>query len=152
MAMTAEYMNVNYPVPTYRFTLDIDGDGKTDATFSNVSGLDVNAPTIEYKDGVGGWYQMPGQAEQSNITLRKGLIPKDSPLFAWLFTVSENKVEKTDCTITLTNESGSEALITWTITDAFPVALAGQNLEGTDGEGSIEEVTLLAKRVSVKFH
>ncbi|MFI5868275.1 phage tail protein, partial [Streptomyces sp. NPDC051546] len=75
-----------------------------------------------------------------------------SSVFAWLFTVSENKVEKTDCTITLTNESGSELLITWTITDAFPVALAGQNLEGTDGEGSIEEVTLLAKRVSVKFH
>lgn len=147
MAATAEYVNADYPVPTYRFTLDIDGDGKTDATFSNMSGLDISVQTSEYKDGVGGWYQLPGQFEPSHITLRKGRVPKDSPLFAWLFTVSENKVEKKDCTITLTDETGSE-IFTWDISDAFPVKLTGQNLEGADGEGSVEEVFLLAKRVT----
>ncbi|BAW08094.1 phage tail protein, partial [Nocardia seriolae] len=58
-----EYINSDYPVPTYRYTLDIDGDGKTDATFTGVSGLEPGVETIDYKDPLGNWVQMPGQQQ-----------------------------------------------------------------------------------------
>ncbi|AIA00553.1 phage tail protein [Streptomyces noursei] len=149
---TAEYVNTDYPIPTYRFVLDIDGDGKTDGVFSSVSGLELGIDTIEYKDGTGQAVQPPGQRQPLSITLRRGTIPKDSPLFAWLYSVSENKVDKKDCTITLADESGATNLVTWNITDAFPVKLSGQNLDGSSGEGSVEEVVLTANRLTVIFH
>ncbi|MFI1585546.1 phage tail protein [Embleya sp. NPDC020630] len=149
---TTEYVNADYPIPTHRFVLDIDGDGRTDGTFGSVSGLELGVETIEYKDGVGGWHQMPGQRSVLNITLRRGVIPKDSPLFAWLYTVSENKVDKKDCRISLTDEAGSNKLVTWNITNAFPVKLTGHDLDGSTGEGTIEEVALMADRLTVEFH
>ncbi|MGW8889245.1 hypothetical protein [Streptomyces sp. NPDC055749] len=39
----------------------------------------------------------------------------------WLFTVSENKVDKKDCTITLMEGSGMQPAITWSVIEAFPV-------------------------------
>ncbi|PJN30967.1 phage tail protein [Streptomyces sp. CB02959] len=149
---TTEYVNADYPIPTYRFVLDIDGDGKTDGAFSSVSGLEVGIETIEYKDGTGQVVQMPGQRQALGITLRRGTIPKDSPLFAWLYSVSENKVDKKDCTISLTDESGATKLVTWNITNAFPLKLSGQNLDGSSGAGSVEEVVLAADRLTVMFH
>ncbi|MFB7936322.1 phage tail protein [Streptomyces sp. NPDC056049] len=152
MAESITYTNTEYPVPTYRFVLDIDGDGKTDATFGNVSGLNITHQAIEYKDGMGGWFQMPGQVDATNVTLRKGLIPKDSPLFDWISTVTLNTVEKKDCTITLTNEDGTETFIEWTLTGVFPVSVTSPNLkDGSTGEATIDEVSLLAKSVNVKF-
>ncbi|MGA4980271.1 phage tail protein [Streptomyces cinereoruber] len=153
MAESVTYTNAEYPVPAYRFVLDIDGDGVTDASFSNVSGLNITHQTIEYKEGMGGWFQMPGQVDSTNITLHKGLIPKDSPLFEWISTVTLNTVDKKNCTIRLTNEAGSETFITWTVTDAFPTSVTSPNLkDGSTGEATIDEVNLLAKSVDVKFH
>ncbi|KOV25393.1 phage tail protein [Streptomyces sp. XY431] len=145
--MTITYTNPDYPIPAKRFVLDIDGDGVTDAAFDDVSGL-----TASEAMGPGGWIQMPGQPDIPQITLRKGAIPKDSPLFAWLLTVSENKVDKKDCRISLTDGSGSEPVVTWTLTDAFPVKLSGQNLDGSTGDGSIEEVVLWAKSLGIDYH
>ncbi|MFF0292874.1 phage tail protein [Kitasatospora sp. NPDC004614] len=117
---TTEYINADYPVPTNRFVLDIDGDGRTDGVFASVSGLEAGIETFEYKDGAGNVVQPPGQRQGLSITLRRGTVPKNSPLFAWLYSVSENKVDKKDCTITLTDESGTTEAVTWTVTDAFP--------------------------------
>ncbi|MFI8930471.1 phage tail protein [Streptomyces sp. NPDC053474] len=151
MSASAEYINATYPVPVYRFVLDIDG-GATDGTFSSVSGLETGVQKIEYKDGASGLFQLPGQPEAVTVTLRKGVIPKDSQLWAWLFSVSENKVDKKNCTISLTDDTGANLLLTWNIANAFPVKLSGRNLDGSTGEGTIEEVTLMADRVTAKFH
>ncbi|MFI9783106.1 hypothetical protein ACIHEI_06275 [Kitasatospora sp. NPDC051984] len=43
---TTEYVNADYPVPTNRFVLDIDGDGKTDGVFASVSGLEAGVENI----------------------------------------------------------------------------------------------------------
>ncbi|KIF01721.1 phage tail protein [Streptomyces sp. RSD-27] len=149
---TTEYINTDYPSPVYRYVLDIDGDGKTDGSFAVVSGLELGVDTIEYQDGSGQVVRMPGRRQALNLTLRRGVIPKDSPLFAWLYTVSQNAVEKKDCTISLTDETGANQLVTWYITNAFPTKLSGQNLDGQTGEGMVEEVSLLAERMTAAFH
>ncbi|MFI5780313.1 phage tail protein [Nocardia sp. NPDC051570] len=146
-----EYVNDAYPVPTYRYTIDIDGDGKTDATFSGVSGLELGVDTIEYKDGMGNWFQMPGQRQAVNVTLRRGLLPKDGPLYSWLMSVSSNAVDKRDCTISLTDESGGTPLVTWKVSDAFPVKLTAPNFDASSNEIAVEEISLLGNRVSVEF-
>ncbi|MFE3758708.1 phage tail protein [Nocardia tengchongensis] len=147
-----EYVNSDYRVPTYRYTLDIDGDGKTDATFSGVSGLELGVETIEYKDGLGNWFQMPGQRQAINVTLKRAVLPQDGPLYAWLMSVSLNTVEKRDCTISLTDESGETPLVTWSISDAFPIKLTAPNFDASANEIAIEEVSLLASRLTVEFN
>ncbi len=149
MATTAEQMAVEYPIPSYRFRVSV---GEEEIAFSNVSGLDIKFQTIEYKDGIGGWYQMPGQADPTNITLRKGIFKGQCKFYDWISSISLNTVEKKDLTISLTNESGSELLITWNVTDAFPTGLTAPSLDATSNEAAIEELSLLAKRVTVKCH
>ncbi|WP_425424546.1 phage tail protein [Streptomyces katrae] len=115
---------------------DIDGDGKTDGSFSAVSGLELGAETIEYKDDAGQSFQMPGRRQALNLTLRRGVIPKDSPLFAWLYTVSQNAVEKKNCTISLTDETGANQLATWNITNAFRPSCPGRTSTARPAKGS----------------
>ncbi|BAW08240.1 phage tail protein [Nocardia seriolae] len=116
-----------------------------------MSGLELGVDTIEYKDEFGNRFQMPGQRQSVNLTLRRGLLPADSPLYEWLNTVALNVVEKRDCTISLTDESGETPLVTWTVSDAFPVKLTVPNLDSSTNEVTVEEVSLLGSSVKVEF-
>lgn len=139
---------MSYPIPTYRYRVSIDGE---EMAFQNVAGLEVNYQTMEYKDGMGDWFQMLGQAGAINITLSRGVFVGQSNLYDWISSSSGNQVETKDITITLTNESGSEVLVTWNVIDAFPTRLTAPNFDAASNEVAIEELSLVAKRVSVKF-
>ena len=147
-----EYVNPAYPVPTYRFTLDIDGDGKTEATFSAVSGLELSVGAIEHKDGSGNWLQVPGQQPAINVTLKRGALAKNGPLYAWLMSISTTTVEKRNCTISMTDQSGESTLVTWNIDDAFPVKLTAPSFDTDTNEIAIEEVSLVGSRITVELH
>ncbi|OAQ23965.1 hypothetical protein K457DRAFT_882040 [Linnemannia elongata AG-77] len=142
-------MSVDYPIPTHRFRVSIDDE---EAAFNSVSGLDVSHQTMEYRDGMGGWYQMPGQADAINITLKKGVFVGQSKLYDWISSISGNQVEKKDITISLMNESGDELFVTWNLVDAFPTRLTAPILDADSNEATIEELSLLVRRVNVKFH
>ncbi|SDY37786.1 conserved hypothetical phage tail region protein [Pseudomonas sp. NFIX28] len=120
--------------------------------FSAVSGLEVSYETIEYKDGAGGVYRMPGQAAPVNITLRRGVVVGQSQLYDWISSTSLNQVEKKDISISLTNESGSGLLVTWNISNAFPTKLSAPDFDAASNEVAIEELSLLADAMTIKFH
>ncbi|MFD6156529.1 phage tail protein [Nocardia sp. NPDC060256] len=144
-----EYVNPNYPVPAYRYRVYFRGsDGESELLCSGVSGLELGVETIEYKDGLGNWFQMPGQSQAVNVTLQRGVLRKDGPLYPWLMSVSENAVDKRDLTISLSDESGATPLVTWNISDAFPVKLTAPSFDSSSNEVAIEEVSLLALRVT----
>ncbi|KAJ5889033.1 hypothetical protein N7495_009074 [Penicillium taxi] len=147
MATTAEQMAAKYPIPSYRFLVSV---GRDQIAFNNVDGLEQQV--VEYKDGTGQVYQMPGQLEAINITLRRGIVARQSAVYDWISSISLDRVEKKDISITLTNESGSELLVTWRVSDAFPTSLTAPSLDGSSNEVAIEELGLLASRLSTKFH
>lgn len=149
MATTMDQMASSYPLTTHRFKVSV---GSDDMFFSNVSGLEIGHQTIEYKDGTGGWFQMPGQRDALNITLRKGIMPKQSQLYDWFASISLGTVEKKDVSISLTDESGSTLFVTWNIVDAFPTAMTQPSLDASSNEEVIEELSLMALRTTVVFH
>lgn len=149
MSTDAKTMASTYPIPTYRFIVSI---GKDQMSFSNVSGLDQSVQLVSYKDGTGNHFQMPGQLEPVTITLRRGVIPKQSQLYDWINAVTFNRVEKKDLTISLTNETGSELLITWNVMNAFPTKWTGPSLDATSNDVAVEEITLAADRLMLKFN
>ena len=149
MAVTAEDMKVTYPIPTFRYSVRI---GEDKMAFSGVSGLELGFETIEYKDGIGNWFQMPGQQAAINVSLKRGVIVGQSQLYQWISSINHNTVDKKDISISLTNDSGSDLLVTWNIVDAFPTKLTAPAFDGASNEIAIEELTLLARRMTVEFH
>ncbi|MGV7961713.1 phage tail protein [Photorhabdus tasmaniensis] len=147
MATTPEQIAVDYPIPVYRFVVSI-GDEKI--PFNNVSGLDINYDVIEYKDGTGNYYKMPGQRQAINITLRKGVFSGDTKLFDWLNSIQLNQVEKKDISISLTNEAGTEILMTWNVANAFPTSLTSPAFDATSNEVAVQEISLTADRVTIQ--
>lgn len=149
MALDKKTIAETYPIPTYRFTVSV---GKEQMAFSSVSGLKQSVEKIEYKDGMGGLFQMPGQAQPLNITLKRGMVPKNSQLYKWMTSISLNRVEKKDISISLTDESGTGLLVTWNVSNAFPTELSAPNFDATSNEVAFEELNLVADRLTVNFH
>ncbi|MGP3144242.1 phage tail protein [Serratia bockelmannii] len=149
MSIDAKTMGSTYPIPTYRFVVSV---GKEQMSFSSVSGLDQSVQLVKYQDGAGGLFQMPGQKEPLTITLKRGVMPKKSQLYEWFNAISFNRVEKRDLSISLTNETGSELLVTWNVMNAFPTKWSGPSLDATSNEVAFEELTLAADRFTLKFH
>lgn len=79
MAIAQNEMVSTYPIPTYRYRVHIRGADGGDAELlcNGVSGLELGVDTIEYKDGYGNWYQMPGQRQAINVTLKRGVFRQD---------------------------------------------------------------------------
>ena len=149
MSIDAKTMGSTYPIPTYRFVVSV---GKEQMSFSSVSGLDQSVQLVKYQDGAGGLFQMPGQKEPLTITLKRGVMPKKSQLYEWFNAISFNRIEKRDLSISLTNETGSELLVTWNVMNAFPTKWSGPSLDATSNEVAFEELTLAADRLTLKFH
>ncbi|NHB91633.1 phage tail protein [Photorhabdus cinerea] len=147
MAITPEQISVDYPIPTYRFVVSI---GDEQIPFTSVSGLDISHDVIEYKDGIGNYYKMPGQRQSINITLRKGIFSGDTKLFDWINSIQLNQVEKKDISISLTNEAGTEILMSWNVTNAFPTSLTSPSFDATSNDIAIQEITLTADRVTIQ--
>ncbi len=147
MPTTSEQIAVEYPIPTYRFVVSI-GDEKV--AFNNVSGLDISHDVIEYKDGAGNYYKMPGQRQAINIILRKGVFSGDTKLFDWINSIQLNQVEKKDISISLTNETGTEILMTWSVVNAFPTSLTAPSFDAASNEVAVQEITLTADRVAIQ--
>lgn len=147
MATTTDQIAVDYPIPTYRFVVSV---GDEQIPFNSVSGLDITYDVIEYKDGTGNCYNMPGQRQLINITLRKGVFPGDTKLFDWLNSIQLNQVEKKDVAINLTNEAGTEILMTWSVANAFPTSLTSPSFDATSNDIAVQEIKLTADRVTIQ--
>lgn len=147
MSTTEEQIANSYPLPAYRFFVSL-GDVKV--AFKSVSGLDINYESIEYIDGIGNKYFMPGKRQKVTIVLSKGVFRGKNTLYEWISGISLNRVEKKDIMISLTNESGSEILVTWNVLNAFPIGMKGPSLDAGSNNIAIQEVSLIADVVTLQ--
>jgi phage tail-like protein len=147
VATSTSQIASTYPLPVYRFIVSL---GNEDIPFNNVSGLTITHDTIEYRDGTGYWFRMPGQRQTVNLTLRKGVFPGDSQLYKWIDSISLNKVEKKDLTISLTDEAGTALLMTWNVANAFPTSLSSPTLDAGSNEIAVQEISLMADRITIQ--
>ncbi|GAA2131041.1 hypothetical protein GCM10009760_04290 [Kitasatospora kazusensis] len=149
MTDSADQISASYPVPTYRFRVAVDGE---EMAFQGVSGLSLSFEKIEYRDGMGGRFQMPGQREALNISLKRGVVSGQAQFYEWMNSISLNKVEKKDISISLTDDAGTGLFVTWNVVNAFPVKLTAPDFDASSNEIAIEQLDLVADRVTVQFH
>jgi len=140
---------LDYPIPQFRFEVDFGGD--EEVSFQEVSGLDTELQSIDYRVGDSpndSVLKIPGMTQYTNVTFKRGIYHEDNELYDWLLEVMEGQNTadhpdlKRDIIISL-KDSEDEIVMTWTLTNAFPVKLTGTALNAQANELAIEtlEVT-----------
>jgi len=142
---------MTYPQPVFHYLVEWAG---TRTGFSEVSGLDIEVQSIEYREGNNPEYEplkMPGIPKYGNVTLKRGIIAGDNELYEWLSTTALNKVERRAVTIHLLNES-HEPVVTWQLRDAWVTKLEGPTLNATANEVAIETIELAHEGLTIEHH
>ncbi len=136
-------------MPAYHFVVQWGG---TRIGFQEVSGLNIQADAVEYREGSNPESQplkMPGQIHYSNIVLKRGIVAKDNDFFAWINTIKLSKVERRDIVVQLLNEN-HEPVVVWKIRNAFPVRYSGPVLLANASEVAMEELELAHDGLTVE--
>jgi phage tail-like protein len=149
-AGTGEDQDQFWPLPKFFFSVDI-GDA-TDLAFQEVSGLDIEADVIEYRHGnspIHSVIKMPGLRKYSDITLKKGVFTKDNRLYDWINAISLNTYKRLTVVIRLLNED-KEAMMTWTLTNAWPKQITSTDMNSQSSEAAIESIVFVHEGLKIE--
>lgn len=149
MALSKDSIKTAYPLPVYNYRVEIGGEP---VGFSEVSGLTFKLETTTYKESPTEGkapgpvtMHMPAQSTPPTITLKKGIVKTKSikALYDWINLTAINQIEKKDLYIRLCDEAGN-AVITWTVSNAFPTSLSAPTFTAGSNEVAIESLELKA--------
>lgn len=130
-----------YPLPKFHFQVDWGG---TKIGFTEVTGLEVTTQKLEYRDGASPEYskiKMPGMQEFGDLTLKRGIFAADNEFYDWWNSVSLNKIERRDITISLLNEN-HEPVVVWKVKNAWPTKVTSTDLNSSSNEIAVETMIL----------
>jgi phage tail-like protein len=112
------------------------------AGFSEVSGLQTETETEDYREGGVNDYvhKLPKISKQSNITLKRGITDSEL-LWKWYRDVVAGKIQRKMVRIILYDSEGNEKWH-WICNDAYPVKWAGPDFRATGDAMAIETLDL----------
>jgi phage tail-like protein len=138
-----------YPLPVFHFSVDWGG---TRLAFSEVTGLNIEAQVIEYRDGLSPEFstvKMPGLKKFGNITLKRGVFAGDNEYYQWLNTIKLNKPERRDIAISLLNEEHNPVMV-WKVKNAWPTKITSPDMKGSGNEAAIETLEIAHEGVTIE--
>lgn len=148
--MAGEAQDQVWPLPKFHFKVEVEGG--IEASFSEISGLDVEVEVTEYRKGdspVFSTSKMPGLIKTTDVTLKKGIFTGDVSMFDWFNEISMNTIERKTVQIMLLNEAG-DTEITWTLTNAFPKQIQGTDLNSTSSDVAVETMVLAHEGLTIE--
>jgi phage tail-like protein len=122
-----------------------------EATFQEVSGLDVEAQIIEYRHGNSPDFstiKMPGIKKYGNVTLKKGIFKSDNKFWDWFNKIKMNTIERQSVVISLLDEAGSPTMV-WTLKNAWPTKITGTDLKSDGNEVAVETVEIAHEGLTI---
>ncbi len=138
-----------WPIPKFHFEVKWDSEVMS---FQEVSGLDIESQTIEYRSGDSPEFstvKMPGIKKFSNITMKKGVFKSDNKFWTWFNDIKMNTIKRIPVTISLLDESGSPTMV-WTLTNAFPTKITGTDLKSDGNEVAIETIEIAHEGLTIE--
>ena len=134
---TAQSPNM-WPMPVFHFLVEWD---TKKMSFKEISGLELEADLIASKTPEGSPKTLPGIAKTGHVTLKKGTLSGDATIRDWFAQIKMNTVTPADMTISLLDENQSATMV-WTLKTAFPVKVAGVDLNAAGNEMTIESLVI----------
>ena len=139
-----------YPLPVFHFTVDWGG---TQIAFSEVTGLNIEAQIIEYRDGANPEFstvKMPGLKKYGNITLKRGVFASDNEYYDWFKTVHNDTDMRRDVIISLLNEN-HDPVMTWKVLQAWPTKVTSPDMKASGNEAAIETLEIAHEGVQIEM-
>lgn len=130
-----------WPLVKFSFQVKWDSD---EMIFQEVTGLSSETQVIEYRGGnnkVFSTVKMPGIQKFGNVTLKKGIFKDDKAFWDKYDAIKMNTVKRSSITISLLDESGA-AVMTWTLTNAFPSKITVTDMKSDANEVAVETMEL----------
>ncbi|MCG8331244.1 MAG: phage tail protein [Chitinophagales bacterium] len=141
-----------WPLPKFYFSVDI--GARTDISFQEVSGLDTETQPIDYRHGNSKDFsliKMPGLAQFTNITLKKGIFVNDNEFWNWYDQIQMNTIERQPVTIKLLDENGSPTMI-WKLKNAWPTKIQGTDLKSDANEVAVETLEIVHEGLTIEMN
>ena len=139
-----------WPISKFYFTVEFGSN--CNASFQEVSGLDIEAQVIEYRHGDSPEFstiKMPGIVKSSNITLKKGVFVKDNQFYDWYSAIKMNTIKRETITIKLLDEEGNPTM-TWTLQNAWPTKISTTDLKADANEVAIETIEIAHEGLTIE--
>jgi phage tail-like protein len=139
--MTAVRDRKKDPYVSFRFRVEF--DGKEVAQFSEVTGLQMEIETEEYREGGLNDFihQFAGKVRYpSKLVLKHGLMDSTT-LWKWGQEVAKGDPKRKNVSIILQDDAG-DARHRWNFDKAFPVKWSGPDLKAGTAEVAIETLEL----------
>jgi phage tail-like protein len=130
-------------LPKSSFVVDIPGVA-TRLVFQEVSGLDIDTQPAASPHPTSPSYasiKLPGMNKNTDVTLKRGVVANSGALSDWLQGVKQNRVRRSNVTITLIDERGKAAKV-WTLANAVPTKVASADLNASGTDVAIESLDL----------
>lgn len=141
--MAGEEQDKNWPLPKFYFM--VDWGSTTNIPFQEVSGLNIESQSIEYRHGnspVFSEINMPGIVKNSNVTMKKGVFANDANFWDWYNKIKMNTIERQNVVIKLLDESGSPTIV-WTLLNAWPTKISSTDLKSNANEVAVESIEFM---------
>lgn len=138
-----------WPLPKFYFTVEV--ADLPEATFQEVSGLDVEAQVIEYRHGNSPEFstiKMPGIKKYGNVTLKKGIFKGDNKFWDWFNKIKMNTIERQPMTIKLLDETGAPTMV-WTLKNAWPTKITGTDMKSDGNEVAVETLEVVHEGLTI---
>ncbi len=129
------------PYLTFNFLVEV--GGLVVGGFSEVSGLQMEIETQDYREGGVNEYihKLWGPARfPANLSLKRGLIDSDS-LWSWCQDVAQRTIVRRNVSIVLLDSTGEEKA-RWNFKDAYPVRWTGPDLRAGTAAVALETLDL----------
>lgn len=138
----------DYPPPAFHFkvTFALSG-GKVDCSFQDVSGITATRETEEVMQGGenSNTIVLPRKITYSNLVLKRGIAPLDSPLSTWCGKIFDNyfaeAIQPCDLWVHLM-DGDLTPVRSWSFVRAYPVKWSVDAFNSTKNEVAIETIEL----------
>ena len=126
--------------PTCRFYVEI--KGKTQALFTEVSGLQVEIVVQDYEEGGNNSYvhRLPGRAKVGNLTLKRGMT-RSNDFLKWLLDVANGIIEPCNLTLVM-YDTARASFMRWSFIKAYPVKWSGPQFTARSTDAAIETLEI----------
>ena len=111
--------------------------------FTEVSGLNIDIETIEYREGGAGpaVRKLPGRVKYGDITFKWGLT-ENKELTEWLKQISQGNIQPREISIILRKPNGVDEATRWNLHNAWPCSWRGGTLDANRNEVAIETMVI----------
>lgn len=154
--------DILYPIAKFRFKVSWDKQKLSQEEsigFTEVTGLDYQVDPIEYRDGIDpnlSKRKQPGLRKFSNVTLKRGVFHGVKDFYNWMDggsadnSIRSRKDYRRTVIITLLDETNT-AVVSWTLTNAFPVKVQFNDMKADANEVAVETIELAHEGIIVNY-